>query len=140
MTSPDADVVRDALASFDVAADPRFWSLGPRPAPIDIACELCRAMDTGRFVKRGKTFVQTVYSVLLSPEDIARFDDRRRELTATLKDVLIWWSKRNGYALPGEVRVRLVPSDALRPGQLGLEAGLRSAEAAKLGRARSESE
>jgi hypothetical protein len=116
--------------------DPRLWSLGPRPAPIDIAAELCRAMDAGRFRRRGATLTQTVYAVTLAPADLARFDRRRRELVAVLKDTLGWWAEQRGYELPGELRVRLVLDSRMRPGRVGVEAGLRSREARELGRAR----
>lgn len=116
--------------------DPDFWALGPRPAPQDIATELARAMEVGRFVRQETTYVQTVYAVSLSPQDLVRFDGRKRELVATLKDTLAWWAGQQGYTVPGDLRVRLVADAHLQPGQLTVEAGLRRDEAAKLGRAR----
>jgi len=116
--------------------DPDFWALGPRPAPVDMATELARAMEVGRFVRRDTTYVQTVYTVALSPGDLARFDGRKRELVATLKDTLAWWARERDYTAPGELRVRLIADDELSAGQLTVEAGLRRDEAAKLGRIR----
>lgn len=116
--------------------DPALWSLGPRPAPVDIACELCRAMEIGRFTRAGHAYVQTVYTVGLSKEDLARFDQRKCELVATLKDTLAWWAGEHGYRLPGQIRVRLEADPFLRAGQVTVEAGLRRAEAARLGRLR----
>jgi len=116
--------------------DPDFWALGPRPAPQDIATELARAMEVGRFVRRDTVYVQTVYTVALSAGDLARFEGRKRELVATLKDTLAWWARQQGYTVPGELRVRLIAGEELVAGQLTVEAGLRRDEAAKLGRAR----
>ncbi|HVL89453.1 MAG TPA: FhaA domain-containing protein [Actinomycetota bacterium] len=120
--------------------DPEFWALGPRPAPQDIATELARTMEAGRFVRRDTTYVQTVYTVALSEHDLARFDGRKRELVATLKDTLAWWAREQGYTVPGQLRVRLIADDQLEAGQLTVEAGLRREEAAKLGRIRSGTE
>lgn len=116
--------------------DPDFWALGPRPAPVDIATELARAMEVGRFVRRDTTFVQTVYTVALAPADVKRFEGRKRELVATLKDTLAWWARERDYTTPGDIRVRLIADEQLEPGQLTVEAGLRREEAAKLGRIR----
>ncbi|MGH2829030.1 MAG: FhaA domain-containing protein [Actinomycetota bacterium] len=133
--------VRAALRSAGLGlADPALWSLDARPAPVDIACELARAMEVGRFSRRGKTWVQTVYTVALSAQDLDRYRDRRTELVATLKDTLAWWAAEHGYALPGALRVRLHADTDLKPGQLSIEAGLRAEEAAKLGRTRRHSE
>lgn len=132
----DGDVRKALRAAAPGLADPEFWSLGPRPAPLDIACELARAMEVGRFARRGKTWVQTVYTVGLSAEDVRRYRDRRAELVATLKDTLAWWAAEHDYALPGPLRVRLHADAELQPGQLTVEAGLRAEEAAKLGRTR----
>jgi len=132
-----AEEVREALSSFDsVLNDPAFWKLSDRPSPMDIACELCRAMEIGRFEKRGKTFVQTVYTVLVSPLDWERFDKRNRELVATLEDTIAWWARSHEYNAPGDLRVRLAADESLEAGQLSIEAGLRPEEAAKLGRMR----
>lgn len=129
--------VRRALKPLDGAfGDPAFWSLGPRPAPVDIACELARAMDVGRFTRRGKTWVQTVYTAELADEDLERYADRKQELVATLKDTLEWWAREHRYALPGALRVRVTGNPELNAGQLAVEAGLRREEAAKLGRVR----
>jgi hypothetical protein len=127
---------RVAVRGRSALADPRLWSLGPRPAPIDVAAELCRAMDAGRFRRRGATLTQTVYAVTLAPADLARFQGRRRELVAVLKDTLAWWAGQRGYGIPGELRVRLVKDARMRPGRVGVEAGLRSREARELGRYR----
>lgn len=123
-------------ASEPMIHDPDFWALGPRPAPADIATELARAMEVGRFVRRDTTYVQTVYTVALSPADLKRFDGRKRELVATLKDTLVWWAGERHYTAPGDLRVRLIADEELEPGQLTVEAGLRRDEAAKLGRIR----
>lgn len=115
-------------------ADASYWALSPRPAPIDLAVEVCRAMVAGRFRRRGKVFAPTVYTIGLSAADLARFGERRRELVATLKDTLAWWASRDKLALPGDLRVRLVQDDDLRAGQLTVEAGLRAEESTRLGR------
>ncbi|MHB8511123.1 MAG: FhaA domain-containing protein [Actinomycetota bacterium] len=132
-----AEKLRGDLLNASLATA-EFWNLGDRPSPIDIARELCRAMEVGRFSKRGKTFVQTVYSVLLSEPDFERFDSRSRELVATLKDALAWWARSNAYEAPGEIRVLLRKDESLERGQLSIEAGLRPDESRKLGRLRNE--
>lgn len=131
------DEVRSTLQPLDaLLANPGFWTLGDRPSPMDIACELCRAMEMGSFTRKAKTHVQTVYTVLLSSADSARFVERSRDLTAVLKDTLQWWARERHYDLPGEIRVRLTSDDSLQPGQISIEAGLRTEEATKLGRLR----
>lgn len=137
MTRTTTAAFRRALRPADrMLADPAFWSLGPRPSPLDIAAELARAMDAGRFTRKGTEYAQTIYTASLSAEDLSRFDGRRRELVATLKDTLAWWARERGYTLPGDLRVRLVADEALRAGQLAIEAGLRAGEAARLARSR----
>ena len=133
-TSGNLDV-RQALRPLDGAlSDPALGNLGQCPSPLDIACELCRAMEIGRFTRRGISITQTVYLVSLSPDDLHRFEGRERELVATLKDTLIWWASRHHYEVPGEIRIRLQIDEDLHDGQLSIEAGLRPEEAKKLGR------
>lgn len=132
----DAPTPQEILAEAPVdpaLLDPAVWALSPRPSPIDLATECARAMDAGKLVKRGKTYVQTIYTVYLSEKDLARFEDRRRELIASLKDTLIWWAKRSGCTFPGEIRVKVEADAALKPGQVSVEAGLRAEEATALG-------
>jgi FHA domain-containing protein len=127
--------IRRALRDVSpLLTDARYWALSPRPAPIDLAVEVCRAMEAGRFRRRGKLYAPTVYTVGLSAADLRRFGERRRELVATLKDVLAWWAGRDRLALPGDLRVRLVEDEDLRSGQVTVEAGLRAEESRRLGR------
>lgn len=128
------DRVRALLEPFHAKlADQALSSLAARPSPLDIACELCRAMDEARIRKRGKTYVQTLYDVLLAPADLARFEDRTQELVATLKDTLLWWAREHGYQQPADIRVRVTADGSLPAGRVGIEAGMRTEEAQKLG-------
>lgn len=126
--------IRSAIRNVSpMLTDASYWALAPRPAPMDLAVEACRAMEAGRFRKRGKLYAPTVYTIGLAAADLERFGDRRRELVATLKDTLAWWASRAGVTLPGDPRVRLVHDADLRAGQVTVEAGFRAEEAARLG-------
>ncbi len=93
--------------------------------PVEIGRRLTREMDIGRSIDvRGRTVVPNDFTVVLSEEDRASFDEIADSLTRELSDAAREHARSEGYSFLGPVAVTL-EAGAVRTGTCQVAARLR---------------
>jgi hypothetical protein len=90
--------------------------------PIEVGRRLVREIDNNRSVDvRGRTVVPNHFTVLLAPDDLARFADIRETLVRELADAAREHARDEGYTFLGPVEVELVEDTEMRQGAFLIE-------------------
>jgi hypothetical protein len=101
--------------------------------PVEIARKLIRELDAGRTLGVRGTVAPNHFSVVVSSSDAARFesfvDVLERELAGEARE----HARVEGYHFVGPVMVELLVDDALRQGDLQVEAGIVEGEGGRVG-------
>lgn len=93
--------------------------------PVEIGRRLTREMDLGRSIDvRGRTVVPNSFTVMLSAEDRASFEEIADSLTRELADAAREHARDEGYSFLGPVAVSLEATD-IRTGTCQVNAVLR---------------
>src|ERR671933_2809037 len=88
--------------------------------PVELARKLVKEMDDHKNVSVSRIYVPNEYSVWLSPEDRAQFEDYETSLRGELQDYLAEHARREGYMMLSPPVV-LFESDAdLAVGEFGI--------------------
>jgi hypothetical protein len=96
--------------------------------PAELAKALARAMDRGRSVGVGKVYAPNVYTVLLSPDDDAKFGAFAETLAGELSTFLVGHARERDYDLASKPVVRFLVDDDLKIGRFDVIAELVSPE------------
>lgn len=92
--------------------------------PVEIAKRIVRAMDEGRQVGVSEVWAPNHFEVSLSTDDAPRFQQIESALTGELERVVAETAAERGWGLVGPPEVALFVDNALRKGDLVVEASL----------------
>ena len=85
--------------------------------PVELGRRLVREMDDNRSVGvRGDTMAPNAFTVHLSQDDLAQFEDVQDSLVRELCDAAREHARDEGYSFMGPVQVQLEASDRLHTG------------------------
>lgn len=101
--------------------------------PIEVARKLIRELDTGRTVGVRGTVVPNHFAVVLSPDDAAHFESFADVLERELADEAREHARAEGYHFVGPVTVELLAEEALRRGDLTVEARIIEGKGGRVG-------
>jgi hypothetical protein len=96
--------------------------LGGHVQPVDLARRVGEAMEDGRTLGAGRTYVPNVYRVYLAPFAFAGFASFQRALQEELAAYASRHAREAGYRLVGRPRVQLLLDGSLRPEATRVEA------------------
>ncbi len=92
--------------------------------PVEIAKRVVRSMDDGKQVSVNEVWAPNHFEVSLSAEDAPRFQQIETALTTELSSVIRETAAERGWGLMGPPEVELFVDNALRKGDLEVEASL----------------
>ena len=92
-----------------------------RVQPVQVQRRIERAMEHGRIVDAGRTRVPDRFTVRLRRADIASLD-RVAELPTELASGALEWARHRAYTLAARPSVAILADDALRSGDIEVEA------------------
>ena len=92
--------------------------------PVELAKRLMREMDAGKVVGLRGVVAPNHFVFSLSPADGSRFEQAEQVLVAELEQVVRDAAGERGWGLLGPPEVELEIDDAVRKGQLRVEASL----------------
>ena len=92
--------------------------------PVEIAKRVVRSMDDGKQVAMNEVWAPNHFEVSLSAEDAPRFQQIEAALTTELASVIRETAAERGWGLVGPPEVELFVDNALRKGDLVVEASL----------------
>jgi Protein of unknown function (DUF3662)/FHA domain len=92
--------------------------------PVEIAKRIVRAMDDGKQVGRDEVRAPNHFEVSLSAEDAPKFQQIETTLVSELQQVVLDNASERSWELVGPPEVELFVDNALRKGDLTLEASL----------------
>src|SRR5687768_15074392 len=119
MAGPFATIERFLERLFERPAARLFQA---RLEAIHLQRHLERAMEAQRVVRERQTSVPTHYRVVLSPSDLASFEENRVTLAVQLGEGLHAHARRRGYTLAARPQVELESSTAVATGDVVIEA------------------
>jgi hypothetical protein len=119
MAGPFATIERFLERLFERPAARLFQA---RLEAIHLQRHLERAMEAQRVVRERQTNVPTHYRVVLSPSDLASFEENRVTLAVQLGEGLHAHARRRGYTLAARPQVELESSTAVATGDVVIEA------------------
>jgi hypothetical protein len=88
--------------------------------PPEIARKLRKEMDDHRTISVSQVYVPNIYTVFLAPTDREQFATYEASLRTELAAYLGEYARREGYTLPGRVRVVFESADELEVGLFGI--------------------
>ena len=89
--------------------------------PVEIGRRLTREMDLQRTAGIRGTIAPNIFRVVLSEEDVSRFESFAEALSGELVEAARQHARQEGYALLGPVEVELLEDSDLRPGVFLIE-------------------
>ena len=92
--------------------------------PVEIAKRVVRSMDDGKQVSMNEVWAPNHFEVSLSAEDAPRFQQIETALVTELSSVIRENAAERGWGLMGPPEVELFVDNALRKGDLVVEASL----------------
>ena len=92
--------------------------------PVEIAKRVVRSMDDGKQVSMNEVWAPNHFEVSLSAEDAPRFQQIETALVTELSSVVRENAAERGWGLMGPPEVELFVDNALRKGDLAVEASL----------------
>lgn len=119
MAGPFATIERFFERLFERPAARLFQA---RVEAIHLERHLERAMEEQRVVRGRQTHVPSHYRVMLSPSDLATFEENRAMLAGQLGERLHAYARRRGYTLAARPQVALEASTAVATGDVMIEA------------------
>jgi hypothetical protein len=94
--------------------------------PVELGRRLVRELDDNRTVDvRGRTVVPNAFTIRVSPDDLAQFDDIRDTLVRELADAAREYARDEGYTFLGPVDIELKSDERLHTGEFTVDARLR---------------
>jgi Protein of unknown function (DUF3662)/Inner membrane component of T3SS, cytoplasmic domain len=84
-----------------------------RLQPVQLQRRIERAMESERLAASDRTLVPNRYTIHLSPEDVAAFDDFGSTLAAELADGALIFARARRYTLADRPRVEIVSDPAV---------------------------
>ena len=90
--------------------------------PVELARKLAKEMDSHQTPSVQHVYVPNEYTIYLAPADAERFADYERSLRQELSSYLLEHARDRGYDLLTRPVVELVPDQALRLGEFGIQA------------------
>jgi hypothetical protein len=119
MAGPFATIERFLERLFERPAARLFQA---RLEAIHLQRHLERAMEAQRVVREGQTNVPSHYRIVLSPPDLASFEENRVTLAVQLGEGLHAHARRRGYTLAARPQIELEASTAVATGDVMIEA------------------
>jgi hypothetical protein len=92
--------------------------------PVQLERRAERAMEAGRRMGPGRTYVPNRYRIRLNPRDLEGFAGYQATLEGEIADALLERARRRGYTLPEEPRVSLHADQGVPRGDVEVEAEL----------------
>jgi hypothetical protein len=96
--------------------------------PVEIGKRIVREMDLRRAVGLRHVIAPNVFEVVLSPQDMERFEPFRDSLLHELREAVREHAKAEDYALVGPVEIYLDSDPSLKPGIFMLGAEVREGD------------
>lgn len=88
--------------------------------PVELARKLAREMDDSKTISVSRVYVPNIYTVYLSPKDREQFATYEASLRTELAGYLADHARRQGYTVPGKLRVLLETAAELKVGTFGI--------------------
>ncbi len=88
--------------------------------PVELARKLAREMDDSKTISVSRVYVPNIYTVYLSPKDREQFASYEASLRTELAGYLAEHARRQGYTVPGKLRVLLETAAELKVGTFGI--------------------
>jgi len=88
--------------------------------PVELARKLAKEMDDHRQVSVSRVYVPNEYTVFLSPDDRAQFEEYEQSLVGELQEYLSEHARRENYALLSSPRVLIETDGDLAVGEFGI--------------------
>jgi Protein of unknown function (DUF3662)/Inner membrane component of T3SS, cytoplasmic domain len=88
--------------------------------PVELARKLAREMDDSKTISVSRVYAPNIYTVYLSPKDREQFATYEASLRTELAGYLAEHARRQGYTVPGKLRVLLETAAELKVGTFGI--------------------
>ena len=95
--------------------------------PVELARKLAKEMDDHRTISVSQVYVPNVYTLYLSPGDREQFATYEASLRTELASYLQEHARREGYTVPGRVRVLIETAAELPIGSFGISVAMQEA-------------
>jgi hypothetical protein len=95
--------------------------------PVELARKLAKEMDDHRTISVSQVYVPNVYTLYLSPDDREQFATYEASLRTELAGYLGEHARREGYTIPGRVRVLVETAEELPIGSFGISVAMQEA-------------
>ena len=92
--------------------------------PIEVGRRILRAMAEGRTVSVNRVYAPNEFTVSMSPDDHARFDQMEAALAREFSDLVVEEAKRNRWNLMGLPKIDFVADENFGKGEFRVEAAL----------------
>ena len=86
--------------------------------PVELARKLAKEMDDHRTISVSQVYVPNVYTLYLAPPDREQFATYEASLRTELASYLGEHARREGYTVPGRIRVLIERAEELPLGEL----------------------
>ncbi len=98
--------------------------------PVELARKLAKEMDEHKTISVSQVYVPNIYTVYLAEKDRAQFATYEASLRTELASYLGEHARREGYTLPGRLRVLIETAEELDIGSFGIATETREDRAA----------
>jgi hypothetical protein len=99
--------------------------------PVELARKLAKEMDDHRTISVSQVYVPNVYSLYLAPTDREQFATYEASLRTELASYLGEHARREGYTVPGRIRVLIESAEELPLGSFGISVAMQEAPRAR---------
>src|SRR5262245_24606302 len=95
--------------------------------PVELARKLAKEMDDHRTISVSQVYVPNVYTLYLAPPDREQFATYEASLRTELASYLSEHARREGYTVPGRIRVLIESAEELPLGSFGISVAMQEA-------------
>ena len=99
--------------------------------PVELARKLAKEMDDHRTISVSQVYVPNVYTLYLAPTDREPFATYEASLRTELASYLGEHARREGYTVPGRIRVLIESAEELPLGSFGISVAMQEAPRAR---------
>jgi hypothetical protein len=99
--------------------------------PVELARKLAKEMDDHRTISVSQVYVPNVYTLYLAPTDREQFATYEASLRTELASYLGEHARREGYTVPGRIRVLIESAEELPLGSFGISVAMQEAPRAR---------
>src|SRR5215218_5596893 len=92
--------------------------------PVELARKLAKEMDDHRTISVSQVYVPNVYTLYLAPTDREQFATYEASLRTELASYLGEHARREGYTVPGRIRVLIESAEELPLGSFGISVAM----------------